>query len=705
MKHRILGTIVVAALAVTSCGGRSSEEDITKGAALPTVAGGLAKPVVAGKLPIAIPIVQGTSVANMADPNGTKVILAFGDSYGSGEGNPYRLGQYDKDGVSGSAEIWRAETTPDKTIYYSGSNTGLPSVGDARCHRSDASGIAKAVSKAVLANKQVPIRFMSFACSGAEVRHLFLENYAGANRDYGTAEPAVDIKPQVQQATEWLANPKNAIAKDAVSAVYLSISGNDVGFATVVKKCFVTNAGTCRNDSEVLDKKSQIPTVKGKVSDIASKLRKEFPNAVIMFSAYPNPLGVSPSNSGDINQDGICSRDDKTPSVRFADDWMWNISTEDAKFLQDQFLKPLNAAIKDGVTSSGPGVVFVDAHVPNGVGTLGFCSTTPNVRFNDEAKTLQGCDEPDCGSYVGLIFVSKGAWHPNELGYEEYAKAIYSSMQMNGVVPTSTSTNQWLAAPADPRGPWPTAVTSAGKFSMAWSDLANNEDYYEVQYQTGSAKATLVNLPANSKSFEFSGTANAVAAYTFGVRACHKHAANGSPTCSNWRPVSVSNATPTGTPSAATCDNGSGYGMGGNNVCVARFNLPAGMTVSTANFAYVEVRNGATLVGSAIVPVNGGGVNLTYNKEPVGTAMNFTTQLWVCSIVDGGRCVTGPNGTFAIAVSEPKKSVISPTVPRSVRPGVQVPQIAGGPPPIALNPLFESGSQCKSGSCAPPGFP
>ena len=547
--------------------------------------------------------------------------------------------------------------------------------------------------------------FASFACSGAEVKHILNANYRGANQDYGTAEPPEDILPQIKQATDWLQTAQ--ISPDDVTAIYISVGGNDVGFADVVEKCFVriNVGGRCNDNPETRANKDKTKDIATKIESLAKEMKSKFTYALIFFSAYPDPLSVSTSDAGDKNKDGICSVDDKASGVRLENDWMWNIYTSDAFFLRDQFLTSLNSAIKSGVTKAGSGVYFVDAHAANGGGNHGFCSSSPNIMFNNEAKPSQGCDENKCG-LLGGIYVSKGAWHPNDFGYTNYADAIYGAMKSSGIVqaPTSSIAN-WQAAPADPRGPWPTAVTSAGKFTMAWADKSNNEDSYEVQYQTGSGKATVATLPSNATSFEFTGAANTVAAYNFAVRACHKHAANGSSTCSNWKSVSVSNAIPTGTPSAATCDNGSGYGMGGTNSCVARFNLPTGMSVSTANFAYVEVRNGANLVGSAIIPVNGGSVSLTYNKERVGTTMNFTTLLWVCSIVDGGKCITGPNGAFTTTVSEPGKGVLGPTIPRSIRPGVQVPPIAGGPPPLALNPLFESGSQCKNGSCMPPGLP
>ena len=120
-----------------------------------------------------------------------KLVVALGDSYGSGEGNP--------------------ESTND-----------LPDWVDAQCHRSDAAWPARVARS--LESRSTVVTFLSFACSGAEIRHLTHSGYAGA-------EPAEQLPPQLVAARALLGDPLNPATRQA-DVVLLAAGVNDLGIGT-----------------------------------------------------------------------------------------------------------------------------------------------------------------------------------------------------------------------------------------------------------------------------------------------------------------------------------------------------------------------------------------------------------------------------------------------------------------------------------------
>lgn len=125
------------------------------------------------------------------DPAGDHLVVSLGDSVASGEGNPDG-----RDPVH-----WQSR----------------------RCHRSLRSGQALAATEALGA--EAADRFVSFACSGAQIDVGVLGPYKGI-------EPRGDglLKPQVE-------NLANVVEGRTVDAVMVSVGANDVGFLKVVLFC------------------------------------------------------------------------------------------------------------------------------------------------------------------------------------------------------------------------------------------------------------------------------------------------------------------------------------------------------------------------------------------------------------------------------------------------------------------------------------
>ncbi len=135
-------------------------------------------------------------------------MVGFGDSYGSGEGNPLTIDEW----------FGSQEATWDNK----------------RCHRSRLSGQEIAAQELdMLAG--VNVTFLHLACSGALASEGILQPYMGIEPSDDNLPP---LPPQIDQAAEYVDYTTNAAGeKRYPDVIVTSIGGNDAGFATVVEEC------------------------------------------------------------------------------------------------------------------------------------------------------------------------------------------------------------------------------------------------------------------------------------------------------------------------------------------------------------------------------------------------------------------------------------------------------------------------------------
>ena len=133
-----------------------------------------------------------------------KLVVAVGDSFASGEGNPE-------------------------------SQNDVPDWIDEQCHRSDAAWPARVARS--LENRSTVVTFLTFACSGAEIRHL-------TDVDYEGAEPAEPLPPQLVVARRLLGDPLNTATRQA-DVVLLAAGVNDLHISSILTDCATTVIGSC----------------------------------------------------------------------------------------------------------------------------------------------------------------------------------------------------------------------------------------------------------------------------------------------------------------------------------------------------------------------------------------------------------------------------------------------------------------------------
>jgi hypothetical protein len=173
-----------------------------------------------------------------------KLIVALGDSYGSGEGNPdipahFVDGRTDIDIIykrlKGKKDFWfRREPMRDKDSEVSWL--------DPRCHRSMYSYSFKTALQLALSNPQQAVTYVSYACSGAVTENIF-KDWQKAKEPAGKEVPGKErnkIRPQLDVLKELLkctgTGWKMECKKDQRQIDYLLLStgGNDIGFADYV---------------------------------------------------------------------------------------------------------------------------------------------------------------------------------------------------------------------------------------------------------------------------------------------------------------------------------------------------------------------------------------------------------------------------------------------------------------------------------------
>lgn len=227
------------------------------------------------------------------------LIVALGDSVGSGEGNSLGLGR----------KGWL----------------------EPRCHRSAAAGFEQAAKLLAQGVAEEPpghsITFVSLACSGAKIGIGLLEPYDGID----PLEGERDLDPQVERLRRIAAERPRANGKPSVDAVLVSVGGNDVGFSRVVGTC----AASIRDCSPQLEAQvaadlAQLPL---SYELLNRALDGAAPDAPVLIAEYFDP-----------------TRDERG---RFCRHSIGLTSRSEAQWAYEAVLRPLNAEIESAAARGG----------------------------------------------------------------------------------------------------------------------------------------------------------------------------------------------------------------------------------------------------------------------------------------------------------------------------------------------------------------
>ncbi|MFI8345734.1 GDSL-type esterase/lipase family protein [Streptomyces sp. NPDC085639] len=209
----------------------------------------------------------GTSAASPG--TGPTAVVSMGDSYISGEAGRWKGNSLTNSGSRiGTDRGWVSGSTYDPGKVYGATAGG--------CHRSDSAEVRSAGAIADVA--------VNLACSGAVSDNVFRASNGG-----------VSFKGEAPQADQLAA----VAASHNVKVIALSIGGNDLGFADIIKDCaldFVIWNSYCYDDQQYgVDQK--IDAVMGKVGKSVDEIRTVMRAAGyadssyrIVLQSYPSPI-------------------------------------------------------------------------------------------------------------------------------------------------------------------------------------------------------------------------------------------------------------------------------------------------------------------------------------------------------------------------------------------------------------------------------
>ena len=238
-----------------------------------------------------------------------------GDSFASGEG----IYDYDED-----TDLTGSDKTADTNL----------------CHRSPSSYQAQVFDLAQSEGAFAGQDYASEACSGAVVSDLYSDN-ADGNAGEG---PQMYSQEQDRTTTERFDN----IPADA-SLITLSLGGNDVQFAEVLKNCVTEVFGSgCQDSATIQDRIDTVygvPGLQGSLEQQIAKVQSEHPDARIVLVGYPQLF----SAEEDMKNGWITTM--SVAEQKWANEMSGSINTAGsamAERLGVEWLDPTSAYVGDG---------------------------------------------------------------------------------------------------------------------------------------------------------------------------------------------------------------------------------------------------------------------------------------------------------------------------------------------------------------------
>lgn len=323
------------------------------------------------------------------------LVVALGDSYASGEGNPRNV------------EAWLREGAPF-TPYWD----------DDPCNRSVLGAPSRAALTLEQSSPRTSVTLVNVTCSGATVARGIL----------GPQSAAGQTTSQVEQATQ-------AMQGQAADLVLLSIGGNDVGFTSILQACALSNnCPLTRPPAGVLQ---PYPTVQAGVQARTGQLPADFDRMAACFGGATCTLKDGRVVPGLPLAPGARVLPTMYPDITRAADGQpcqyLTLTPSDFAWARDTVLLPQPPRPYPYVTVSGATVPLpMDAGSLNQViATLGRLPGWEPVSgtwaASGESTTGHGvCAGRDAWVYgiTTLAGFSSASFHPNPAGQEAMARAI-----------------------------------------------------------------------------------------------------------------------------------------------------------------------------------------------------------------------------------------------------------------------------------------
>ena len=207
-----------------------------------------------GSYTFTLNVTAGTTNATVTIPATVKNILmvAMGDSYASGEGNPRNV------------DAWLTQGGPFSAFR--------PYWDNDVCHRSVHGAPALAALALEKTSALTSVTLVDVSCTGATVRQGIL-----------------GVQPGTGQTQIALA--KSLIGEQPVDLVSISIGGNDIGFGSVLSSCLLN--ANCPLSKPTSGALQSYPTLQAGVSDQTAKLQAAYSEIANCLSKRTCPSGIN----------------------------------------------------------------------------------------------------------------------------------------------------------------------------------------------------------------------------------------------------------------------------------------------------------------------------------------------------------------------------------------------------------------------------
>ena len=300
------------------------------------------------------------------------LVVAIGDSYASGEGNPVVNGLYFV-----------------KSAQWAYSPNAAMNLQNAKAHRSTLAAPAQFALALQQNNPHEAVTFVSVADSGAEI-------------DKGLLGPMVSNVDAGYNLPGQVDEVRQIVGTHPIDVLTVSIGGNDIGFSAKLTELASNSVlGKTTLGSIQSQLNTQLAALPQKYAALGQAVQGLAP-AKVLITEYPDPTRDQRGQYAPIRFAGVAA-----------------ISKADVQFADQNILAPLNQAVEAAAVANGwTAVGGLEAPFR----THGYAST--KSWFQPVGKSLR---------YEGTTI---GAFHPNARGQEAIADRLLATYSPPSVTPT-----------------------------------------------------------------------------------------------------------------------------------------------------------------------------------------------------------------------------------------------------------------------------
>lgn len=321
------------------------------------------------------------------------LIVSLGDSFSSGEGNPDVNGDYDIGDINNIQMCKSKIEKINKEARWM----------DRGCHRSKFSAPAMAADRLERIDPRSSVTFISFACSGAETKHLISDPFSGQDPQNNSDR---NLIPQIDAV-------KAAVGNRTIDALIISIGINDINFSSLLKNCgnpanAVANFLLRKSDPCVDPQLHAILNeLDAKYDRVARKIRQELNVKEVYILQYP--VNIFTDKNGNAQKCECLSLGPDALST--------GLSAAEVSWL-GMAGQTLNKKIKEAAKRHNWNYIY---GVQDKFIGRGYCesASTRYLLHRRESLYIQG--EKD------------GAMHPNKKGHKAVSDLLVNAIELNNI--------------------------------------------------------------------------------------------------------------------------------------------------------------------------------------------------------------------------------------------------------------------------------